>query len=106
MIVVGVPSKAQVLGSFREISGFESDPAARRFSEKVLRDGYDWNLPDKVIARICEAQGIPYLSLLPVFRQQIGRRIYFNFDAHWTSEGQEIAAIEVGAWIKRHRWLH
>lgn len=52
---------------------------------------------DLVPARLqsfCEAHDIPYLNLLPGFRERAlqGRMLYFPEDGHWNSAGHDLAA--------------
>jgi hypothetical protein len=93
LIVLGIPSKSQVLRSFKEISSFDRDPRARSFAEETFVQGYDWNRPDRDISVICADLGVSYSSLLERFRaaEVIGSP-YYNFDVHWNGFGQKIAA--------------
>lgn len=94
VIVVGIPSKAQVMKSVREISNYEQDKKAVEFFNKVKND-LDFDRPDKILADLCMKNGLPYFSLLKSFRKEQGKKLYYHFDVHWTYIGQEVAAKEV-----------
>ena len=92
VVVLGIPSKAQVHRSFYEISGFATDSRARQTALRVIRQGYSFDRPDMLAAGLARKHGLPYLSLLAPFRQAAGRPLYYQIDPHWTTEGQRLAA--------------
>lgn len=91
LIVVGIPSKAQVLKSAREINNFANDPLAASFFQG-LQQHIQFETPNKILAELCEKEAIPYVALLPVFRSNLDKKLYYHFDDHWTYIGQKIAA--------------
>jgi len=98
VLVVGVPSKAQVRQSFKEISGYELDPEAKDRSLGLLSGGnFSFDNPDKVLKDLVHDFGFKYLSLLTLFRQNESnsKRLYGYIDAHWNEEGQSIAAQQI-----------
>jgi hypothetical protein len=101
LLVVGIPSKAQVLRSFREISGFENDPKAMRAAKATFLGEYSWRRPDRLLAEICWDLDIRYLSLLDVFRASAEQGLYFELDAHWARAGQRAAAEAVSPLLRR-----
>ena len=98
LVVVGIPSKAQVLLSIREITGYEADKGANAFLQPFTKK-IDFNNPDKLLAKICSKYQIPYFSLLKPFREHIDEALYYNFDSHWNWRGQQFAASLVSQWL-------
>ncbi|MEI2787944.1 MAG: GDSL-type esterase/lipase family protein [Steroidobacteraceae bacterium] len=48
--------------------------------------------------------GIELVDLFPVFRAYRGKRpLYFDFDAHWTTTGQQVAAAGLESYLTRHQ---
>lgn len=99
LLVVGIPSKAQVLKSVREISNYDTDKKGAEFFSSVKKD-IDFDRPDRILAVLCSEQHIPYVSLLRPFRQQFEKKLYYHFDSHWTYIGQEVGATTVLPQIK------
>lgn len=91
LLVVGIPSKAQVLKSVREISNFDTDKKGVEFYNTIKKD-VEFDRPDRILAVMCSEQHIPYVSLLHPFRQQFEQKLYYMFDAHWNYIGQSAAA--------------
>ncbi|HOO56880.1 MAG TPA: hypothetical protein PLN69_08645 [bacterium] len=91
-VVAGVPSKAQVYRSFREVSQCDIDSRAGAAAAEMISAGFSFDNPDAVVAGIAEKNGIEYHSLLPMFRDNADRKIYYYLDRHWTADGQELAA--------------
>lgn len=42
-----------------------------------------------------EAEGIPYLYLLPAFSQYPNEKLYFQTDDHWNPEGHRVAGVAI-----------
>jgi hypothetical protein len=55
---------------------------------------WDLDLPARELARICSANGIPFLALEPAFREatRAGRRLHWRYNGHWNAEGNDLAA--------------
>ncbi len=59
---------------------------------------YDWDLdaPNLRLAEFLRAQNIPYLDLLPIFREAAAQPetppLHFRHDQHWTEAGHRLAA--------------
>ena len=104
LVVVGIPSKAQVIKSLREISNFEADKGAVAFSNSLLSK-INFDTPDKLLADFCTQNNIPYFSLLPTFRKNAENEIYYHFDSHWNWRGQKIAAQAVYKWLKESGFI-
>ncbi|HQS83377.1 MAG: hypothetical protein B7Y25_00155 [Alphaproteobacteria bacterium 16-39-46] len=104
LVVVGIPSKAQVIKSLREISNFEADRGAVAFSNSLLSK-INFDTPDKLLADFCTQNNIPYFSLLPTFRKNAENEIYYHFDSHWNWRGQKIAAKAVFKWLKESGFI-
>jgi hypothetical protein len=92
ILLVGIPSKAQVYQAFHEISNFFLDPNSRDYALETIRAGFSFDRPDRVARALAEKNGLEYLSLLPLFRNNAHRKIYYQIDVHWTALGQELAA--------------
>jgi hypothetical protein len=92
LYVVGIPSKAQVLRSFHEISGFADDPRAKAHAQETMAAGYSFDRPNHVLESLARERKIAYLSLLPTFRNAAAKPLFGQIDVHWTEEGQRLAA--------------
>ncbi len=99
LVVVGIPSKAQVIKSLREVSNFSTDDGAQNFSIPLLSK-INFDKPDQLLAELCSKNNIPYFSLLPLFRENAGQELYYHFDLHWNWRGEKIAAHAVYKWLK------
>ena len=95
LCVVDIPSKAQVLKSFREILYYEDDRRAREFVTETIRAGYSFDSPDRVLREMMERLDIEYVSLLGLFRENHQERVFFNLDSHWTPDGQRLAGKKI-----------
>ncbi len=94
LVVVGIPSKAQVAQSFHEINHFFNDRRSAAHALEVIRAGYSFDRPDEVVKGICAEEGIEYVSLLGPFRSHGAAVIYYQLDSHWNRRGQR-AAYEI-----------
>lgn len=104
-VIVGIPSKAQVMKSVREISNFDSDKKGTEFFSKVKND-LDFDKPDQILKELCVQNHIPYISLLKPFReQQHNKKLFYHFDAHWNYIGQETAVNQVLPYLKKNSLL-
>lgn len=99
-VVVGIPSKAQVIKSVRDITSYNEDKKADDFFAKVEND-LDFDRPDKLLESLCKKNEIQYISLLNNFRQNSDQKLYYKFDPHWTYIGQKVAADYVIPKIQR-----
>ena len=61
--------------------------------------------PGKALEMISEKLNVPYLDLLPVFRAQSGRRLYWRVDGHWNPDGNRLAGETISAWLTRKGWV-
>jgi len=82
---------------------FQVDPELRR---KVLEriqvspDGVDLDLPQRHLAGQLEEAGIPYLDLLPLFREHTReQRLYWPNDSHWNPEGNALAGQAIAEYL-------
>ncbi len=57
--------------------------------------------PQKKIKELLAWEKIPYIDLLPVFREN-KNRLYFIEDGHWNTKGHAAAAEEIEKWIKKN----
>jgi hypothetical protein len=92
LVLVGVPSKAQVSRSFYEISAFDEDRRSKLYALQIMQDGFSFSQPDEVVHGIAEEFGVEYISLLPIFRKIGANELYFQIDHHWNPKGQSLAA--------------
>ncbi|WP_146747721.1 hypothetical protein [Paramagnetospirillum kuznetsovii] len=92
VLVVAIPSKAQTLGSFREISGFAIDSRHQNYARDLGRAGFSWDQPNAIVQAISAELGLPFRSLLEPFRREAMAGLYYDFDVHWSARGQELAA--------------
>lgn len=91
-IILGLPSKAQVTQSFREIGDFFRENRSYDFSLNTIENGYSFDQPDIVLRNLSEKSEIKYFSILPLFRQNPREKLYYCVDVHWTNTGQKLAA--------------
>jgi hypothetical protein len=102
LLVVGIPSKAQMLRSFREVSAFDRDPEAEPAAKALIGSGYSWEQPDRFLAAACRQLAVEYLSLMGPFRERNkADELYYRFDVHWNSTGQRVAADEIVSALAR-----
>lgn len=79
------------------------DPAAweTMLSRHPTMQQGDWNLalPNQRLGPFLEREGIPYLDLLPVFREAAAQPqaepLHFQHDQHWTTAGHQVAAAAI-----------
>ncbi|MEN8184573.1 MAG: SGNH/GDSL hydrolase family protein [Myxococcota bacterium] len=56
---------------------------------------WDLDAPNRLIARLCRGEGIPFLDLERRFRDETrgsGRRLHWKYDGHWNAAGNDLAA--------------
>ncbi len=73
-------------GGFRRIMNVW--PAMKHFE-------WDFEKPERILADFCQAQGIGYLALQPLFNQEFAKNhqpLHFEHDGHWNEQGHELAA--------------
>ena len=92
VLVVGVPSEAQVMQRLREVEGFEIDSRADDYGKALVRDrGLDFDRPDRLAASLAGEAGFSYVSLLPIFRAHEREKLFYQIDLHWTAVGEKLA---------------
>lgn len=94
LAVVLIPDRRQVEAGYL-------DWAMRTYPAMAA---YTWDMehPNRVLRTFLEAEGIPYLDLLEVFRQRTqeqGAELYYPRDGHWNVAGHRLAGEEIGAWL-------
>ena len=91
-IVVFIPTKAHIYAEYSTTSSGINWVKIRdqQISAK--------NNVETAMARTCEAVGMKFVSLTPVFQQAAsrGKFLYYPFDTHWNSEARQIAAWFIG----------
>lgn len=57
-------------------------------------DRFAWERPQQVLAEHCRERDVPYVDLLPAFREAEARgsALYLRNEPHWSAEGQALAA--------------
>ena len=85
LAIVAIPTKHQVYA--REVSG----------------STFDISYPQIFVQLVARENGIPYLDLLPVFREHVLRtneRIYLRRDPHLNTEGHGLAGWHISEWFR------
>jgi len=75
--------------------------------DRGIDDGWDLDKPNRRLARLAEARGMPVLDLQPALRAAAaeGTRLYYAVDTHWTAEGHAVAARELARYLSERRML-
>ena len=62
---------------------------------------WDLDLPDRRLESHCRRNGIPFLALEPLFREETakGRRLHWKYDGHWNVEGNDLAAEWIAQFV-------
>lgn len=75
--------------------GFRVHPSLMRmkgFAAGELHN-LDFEKPERLLGEIAARQGIPYVPLIPFFKEHAGDRLtVFPCDGHWNAYGHELAA--------------
>jgi len=64
---------------------------------------WDLDLPDRRVAEIARADGIPFLALEPLLRsrqRETGQRLHWKYDGHWNEAGNDEAARAIAAFLR------
>jgi hypothetical protein len=74
----------------------------------ALQDqGWDLETPNRRLASFLDSAGIPYLDLLPLFREKANKpdtpAFHFRHDGHWTPAGHELAAEAITSFVQELR---
>lgn len=89
---MGIPSKAQVLRSFKESVHFGNDKEAVSFAKDTLKTNFSFDLPDTRLKKISSEFGFEYVSLLSEYRKlNYQEPPFYYLDSHWNKEGQLLA---------------
>lgn len=89
VIIIGAPEQVSPEAWQQTIA---ANPAMQAF---------DWDLdaPNRRLAQFLAAENIPYLDLLPVFREAASQPdappLHFRHDQHWTPAGHQLAAESI-----------
>jgi hypothetical protein len=86
VVIIGAPEQVDPLVWERTVA---ANPAMQALS-------WDLDAPNRRLTNFLAAQNIPYLDLLPVFRQAAARPntppLHWRHDQHWTVAGHRLAA--------------
>lgn len=97
-----------VLVSFPEMwrvgSAAEINRRMKAMSRDALEYRWDFNKTDRILREFCQMEGIPFLSLLPEFRESYGKsrkRLHFAYDMHLNERGHRVAADAILEFLLR-----
>jgi lysophospholipase L1-like esterase len=101
---VGAPL---VLVSIPEMSQFDDDMHARAMANYRFReDEVDWDRPQRDLAGVAAADGVPMLDLLPEFRSMPDRaELYLRLDTHFTAYGHAVTAEAIAAYLEARGYV-
>ncbi len=68
----------------------------------------DWDMeqPNRVLYSILDGSNIPYLDLLPIFRQRAASArnlLHLRHDGHWTADGERLAGESLYQFLTQNR---
>jgi len=92
LVIIGLPSKAMV---YEDMSKVPYADVEKRFDDFVRvseEQGFSYDRPDTVISTLARHNGLEYVSLLQLIRENRDQKIFFENDPHWTALGQKITA--------------
>lgn len=92
VVVVGLPSKAQVYRSLHEVAHADTEKRFASYARETIKRGLSFDRPDQVAGDLARKNGLPYVSLLNEFRRNGDKKLYYYLDMHWTAQGQAVAA--------------
>lgn len=93
LLVVFMPAEVQV------DAALQSDVIRARQS---LRERFDFERPNRLLAAALTEAGLPFVDLLPVFAEQAAStRLYKLQDTHWNIAGNRVAAAALAAELRR-----
>jgi lysophospholipase L1-like esterase len=98
---------SKAMGPTNGVSRGPTDGASWGSTDGV---GWDPKAPNRRLAAILDEAGVPYLDLLPAFREAATQPetppLYFRFDFHWTPDGHALAAQAVEAFLREQGFAH
>jgi hypothetical protein len=72
---------------------------------EMVRHTWDLDAPNRRLADFLEAEEIPHLDLLPIFREAAAKpdapRLHLRHDQHWTAEGHQLAAEAIHDFLRK-----
>ncbi|HRX05110.1 MAG TPA: GDSL-type esterase/lipase family protein, partial [Anaerolineae bacterium] len=75
----------------------------KRLDDNPAMSAYTWDLeqPNRLAADLLQAAGVPYLDLLPTFREEAdaGASLHLRHDGHWTAAGERLAGETTADWL-------
>jgi hypothetical protein len=101
---VGAPTMLLVIP---EVGQFDDVNRQRSLSDYRLSDGeVDWDRPQRELSTQAQADDVPVLDLLPIFRARPDRdQLYLRLDTHFTALGHEVVGEELASYLERSGWL-
>ena len=73
------------------------------FNPEMRSFGWDLEKPNKILDKRLKESNLPFLDLLPFFRQQYresGKRLYLRIDNHFNKRGHQLTAHLLSNWLK------
>lgn len=101
-LLVSFPEMWRV-GSVEEI-----DRRMKAMNRDALDYQWDFNKTDRILRDFCQKEGIPFLSLLPVFREahrKFRKKLHFAFDMHLNERGHRMAAEAILEYLLRKKMI-
>lgn len=92
LVVIGLPSKAMIYEDMAKIPYSNVEKRFDEFVRESEEQGFSYDRPDEVVGALARGNGLEYISLLPLFRKNRNRNIFYKDDPHWTALGQKITA--------------
>ena len=88
LVVVMIPAREQIY------------PAQYPFEDYAYMKDCDLEKPQRIFARFFKQEGIEYLDLLPLLKQEpTDQPLYYPLDAHWNRRGNEVAGRAIAEFL-------
>jgi lysophospholipase L1-like esterase len=76
----------------------------RKMVQNPAMQALSWDLeqPNRVAAQIAQQAGLPFLDLLPIFRQQAltsRQPLHLGHDGHWTPAGERLSGVTIADFL-------
>jgi lysophospholipase L1-like esterase len=88
--------------SIPDMSQFDDDMHARTMANfRFHDDEVDWDRPQRELAGVASADGVPLLDLLPEFRSMPDRAdLYLRLDTHFSAYGHAVTANAIASYLE------
>ena len=84
----------------------EMERRMKSMSRETLSYSWDFEITDRILHDFCQQEGIPFMSLLPPFRESYRKsrkRLHFAFDMHLNERGHRVAAEAIMEYLLRKK---